>query len=127
MHPLYFETQFRCEPTPSSWPEEFVLVTGYATTSEEWPQEINESADRALKEELEAHSCLLCRVTGVSPTTKHEEPGWAATLPWEEACELGLRFKQDAIYVITNDVLWVTHCDVRRRLIRVGNFRERIL
>jgi Protein of unknown function (DUF3293) len=127
MHPPYFETQFRCEPDMKTLPDAFVLITGYATTGEVWPIEINEAADRALESELRERGCLLGRVTGVSPMDGHEEPGWAAELPWDEACELGLRFRQDAIYVITGDELWVTHCDARRHLIHVGPFRVRVL
>lgn len=64
------------------------------------------------------------RLTGYSPTTVHAEPGWAVEMPWDEACDLGLRFKQDAIYSVRGDELTVTFCDHRRGLVPVGAFRN---
>jgi hypothetical protein len=45
---------------------------------------------------------------------------------YEEDCKLGLQFKQDAIYYVKGDVLSVSYCDDRRRLVTVGGFRERV-
>jgi hypothetical protein len=64
-------------------------------------------------------------MTGFSPATGHAEPGWGVEMPWESACELGIQFKQDAIYVVIGGELYVTFCDTRRSLVHVGPFPER--
>lgn len=66
------------------------------------------------------------RLTGYSTTTGHAEAGWAVEMPWDEACEVGLRSKQDAIYIVNGDELNITLCDHRRGLVLVGAFRERV-
>lgn len=124
MNTTYSSTHFRSDLT--DWPASFAIITGYATTGESWPQQENDAADRSLQELLMAEDLLCGRVTGYSPDTGHAEPGWAAPIGWTEACDLGLQFKQDAIYYVDGDVLSVSYCDDRRKLVEVGPFRERL-
>jgi len=53
-------------------------------------------------------------------TGDHAEPSWAAELSFEEGCDLGLRFRQDAIYVVADGTLFLSYCDARRGLVPVG-------
>ena len=46
-------------------------------------------------------------------------------MPIEEACEIGLRYRQDAIYHVKNDLLSVTYCD-ERELVNIGSFEARL-
>ena len=126
IHPAYFRTYFREEAPTSDWPGVFAIITAYATTGETWTTEENEMADRALEGELRKTGRWMRRLTGYSPTTGHAEAGWAVEMPWDEACDVGLRFKQDAIYTVNGDELSVTLCDHRRGLVKVGAFRERV-
>lgn len=129
MHPEYFQVRFRAPRHAEPWPPRFVILTAYATTGTSWTEEENADADRKLEETLRARvgeGESVQRITGFSPTTGHAEPGWAAPLPFEEACDLGARFLQDALYVVREDRLFVSHCDERRALEPVGFFRERL-
>ena len=126
MHQAYFKTQFLTQELVELWPQEFVIVTAYATTGTQWPLEQNEAADRRLESELRVRGGWLMRLTGFSPSTGHAEPGWAFEMLFEEACDLGLRYLQDAIYHVTGDELSVSFCDDRRKQIPVGSFRERL-
>ncbi|HQZ29952.1 MAG: DUF3293 domain-containing protein [Verrucomicrobiales bacterium] len=126
LHDAYFVTHFRCPELPESWPDEFAVITAYATTGESWTAEENEEADRHLKEALEATALSPIRITGYSPDTGHSEPGWAVALPLEAACDLGVQFKQDAIYWVSGNQLSVTLCDDRRALVPVDTFRNRV-
>ena len=126
IHPAYFRTYFRADAPISDWPSVFAIITAYATTGETWTAEENEMADRALEGELRKTGRWMRRLTGYSPTTGHAEAGWAVEIPWDEACDVGLRFKQDAIYTVNGDELSVTLCDHRRGLVKVGAFRERV-
>ncbi len=126
LHPAYFETQFAVADPAVELPHEFAIITAYSTTGETWTDQENESADRELEAVLRKTSRLIGRITGFSPTIDHAEPGWAAQMTWQDACDLGLQFRQDAIYFVEGDHLFVTFCDSRRQLVPVGAFRERL-
>jgi hypothetical protein len=126
LDPNYFETHFRTPAPIPDWPPEFVIITAHATTGQRWTTAENESADRRLTEELQRRGAWFARITGYSPRTGHAEPGWAVVLPFDEACDLGLRYRQDAIYHVSGDTLSVSSCDGRRKLVTVGPFRERV-
>ena len=125
MPPEYFTTRFSTPEIPS-FPDVFAIITGYATTGETWPEERNREANERLLAELEARGVWIHPITGHSPDAAHSEPGWAAALPFDEACDLGHRFLQMAIFWVRYDELFVSYCDARRGLVRVGGFRERL-
>lgn len=128
MIPEYFETCFRLTAAAAgeAWPREFGIVSAYATTGERWSDERNQAADRELEAELERQGIQRRRLIGFSPTTEHAEPSWAVELSFDATCDLGLRFRQDAIYYVRNERLNLSYCDDRRGLIEVGLFRERL-
>ena len=126
MHPSYFEVQFSVPAPVHDWPEKFAILSGYATTGEVWTDDRNAAADRALGETIFVIGVWRERITGFFEDTGHSEPGWAAELDLEAACDLGLKFLQDAIYYVQGDALSVSYCDDRRALVPVGSFRERI-
>jgi len=123
--PFYKEIQFSA-PDWKNAPEEFAIITAYATTGHKWSEKQNSVADRKLKNTLLVESDWLPRITGFSPTSGHREPGWAAPADLERACEIGKHFKQDAIYYVKSDRLFVSYCDARRALVPVGRFSERL-
>jgi len=125
MHPAYAETHFAVEVPLTDSPAEFAIITAFATTGEAWTDAENRAADEALETLLRAQTHWLNRITGYSPTTGHAERGWAAELFFEQACEIGLRFKQDAIYFVRNGTLFVSHCDQRKALIELAPFLSR--
>ncbi len=65
-------------------------------------------------------------MTGYSPSSGHAESGWAVGLAFDVACEIGTLFKQDAIYFVIEDQLYVSFCDYRRDLTYVDRFSERL-
>ena len=126
MHPAYFTVRFHVADSPPDWPEQFAIVTAYATTGVTWTPEQNATADAQLASWLQEQHLWHHRVTGYAPGTGHAEPGFAIGLELDAACTLGRDFAQDAIYVVQGDALFVTHCDARRALVPVGAFRSRI-
>lgn len=125
MHPDYFRTRFRVDLTSVDWPDNFAIISAYATTGENWEASRNNAADRALEEELREKSVWIARIVGYSPDTGHEEPSWAANLSLDIGCALGERFKQDAIYYVVGDKLSVVKCNGTESA-EVGSFREKI-
>lgn len=128
MNPIYLNTHFKRHPA-EDWddrPNTFAIITAYPTTGETWPQDRIDAADQALEAELRGRSPWVRRLTGFDPATDWAEPGWAAPLSFNEACNLGARFNQHAIYFVDNGVLYVSNCDDHRRLDKVANFDERL-
>ena len=122
----YFETRFFLEAPIKNWPDEFVILSAYTTTGEQWSDEVILAADQRLEQDLKQRGEWFLRITGYSPHDGHAEPGWAVVMPFDTACDLGLRYKQDAIYCVKGDALSVTYCDARRALVAVGEFRSRL-
>lgn len=125
MTPLYFDTRFKLGLPLDALPDAFAIITACATTGEVWTEEENRTANENLRAELEAGGNLLGSITGYSPATQHAEPGFAASVPFEEACKIGAKFKQDAIYYVSSGTLFVSHCDHRRCLKPVTLFSQR--
>lgn len=88
--------------------------------------EENETADRALADDLARSGKWHQRITGYSPTTRLAEACWAAELNLPEACDLGLRYLQDAICYVSGDELCFSLCAEPMEQDCVGNIRERI-
>ncbi len=126
MHPAYFDTYFRGERPDGSWPNSFAVLSAYATTGSTWSRERNVSADEALERALRERGGWLHRLVGYSPRTQHEEPSWASEMSLVEACDLGRRFAQDAIYFVEKDLLFVIQCDVPDRSMLVDVFSRRL-
>jgi len=125
LSPFYFETHFSHSDEINHWPDQFAIITAYATTGEVWTDEQNTQADLKLAEKLGGLSDWLIRLTGYSPDTHHKEEGWAVCIDWDKACDIGLEFKQDAIYYVSKNTLTVSYCDERREHVQVGEFSER--
>ncbi len=123
--PAYFQTRFRVPAPRTTWPEAFVILTGYATTGQRWPAAQNLAADERLRLALTELGLWHCRITGYSPHTTHAEPGWATALAPVAACALGVLFQQDALYEIATDQLWVVRCATGQRA-SVARFSERL-
>ena len=126
MNPIYLNTHFSTANEINDWPNEFSIITAYATTGENWSDEQNKTADTALEDNLKENYNWVKRVIGYSPQSGHSEPGWAVNADWHQACDLGVQFKQDAIYCVSNNTLSVSYCDERRKDVYVGNFLERL-
>jgi hypothetical protein len=126
MHPAYFETRFRHSGDHVVWPQSFAIITAYATTGECWTDAENQTADIKLRRELDEIHTWMHRITGYSPSTGHAEPGWAVEMSFDMVCDTGLRYHQDAIFVVDRDQLFVSFCDERRRKIAVDRFTTRL-
>lgn len=121
----YRETEFRMEKVPDEWPRQLAIISAFATTGETWTDAENAEADERLNEELRSRGLSPLRITGYSPRTGHAEESWAVEIDLDDACEIGRRFRQDSIYFIIGDTLYVTSCEDPELEI-VGTFRERV-
>ena len=125
LHPAYSKVRFRGPWPDRSHPDEFAIITAYATTGETWPDERNRAADLELENELRGTGCWMRRLTGYEPETGHAEPGWAVGIGFEEALDLGRRFKQDAIFWISANRVRVAKCGSDLQSDEGGPFSDR--
>ena len=126
VNPLYLSTFLDLAVDWSEQPEEFAIISGYATTGEKWPTERNQQADEQLHHRLVENGTWLRRVTGYAPDTGHNEPCWAIAISFDEACDIGEEFLQDAIYYVVGDDFFVSHCDSRRVQTLISKFSVKI-
>ena len=126
VNPLYLSTFLDLGVDWSEQPEEFAIISGYATTGKKWPTERNQQADEQLHHRLVENGTWLRRVTGYAPDTGHNEPCWAIAISFDEACDIGEEFLQDAIYYVVGDDLFVSHCDSRRVKTPISKFSVKI-
>ena len=126
MNPEYFKTRFRTQEQKIQFPDEFIIITAYPTTGENWGQSKVKGAERQLFEELNSRKTWMVSIEGYSPEAGHAESGWCTMMGFDEACEMGLRYLQDAIFHVKDDLLSVTFCDQRRKLVEIGAFLQRV-
>ncbi len=126
MHPAYFEVRFRCNELCEAWPSEFIIVTAFATTGENWSHERNQSANDTLESRLQELGVWHHPITGYSPQTSHAEPGFAVALGLSAGLAIGREFHQDAIYHVGGDALRVVTCQIPECSEYVASFQSRL-
>jgi hypothetical protein len=126
MREIYLNTRFRGELSGEVLPQDFVILTAYATTGETWSEARNVEANARLYRSLVDRDVWMRGVTGYSPTDGHAEPGWAVELPEDEAIMIGREFFQDAIYVVRSGELFVRMCGDGGAERCLGRFMDRV-
>ncbi|WP_438971534.1 hypothetical protein [Methylophaga sp.] len=122
----YLDTQFLNVEKISHWPSNFAIISAYATTGDNGSSEQNESADKNLEQYLKAHFPWVRRLISFSPKWDDLKSGWAVNCSWNDACDIGLMYKQDVIYFVSGNTVSVSFCDERRKPVTVGDFVSRL-
>lgn len=125
MNPRYFETVFLVVGD-EEWPDAFAIITAYPPGDAKWPPERIAAADETLASELGTRCSWVQPLVGCSPDERHCEPSYAVTMPFADACAVGARFKQDAIFYVENGDLYISHCSGDRKKHFVSRFAERV-
>ena len=125
-HPAYSQTRFSIQAQQIEWPDEFAIITAWATTGEVWTADRNREADERLKQTILDRRVWHHRIVGSSPDGQHSEPGWAVAILPKEAKQLGSVFCQDAVYCVSNHELSVLSCGDDRSA-PLGSFNVRLL
>ncbi len=125
----YRRTWFEWEDADGpSLSQPFVIITAYNPEGKAPSQDpedaavLNERANALLKEEL--NNFLLEApqagapdpappvrpVIGCSRDRAHQEPSWAAPISLEVGLEFGRKYRQDAIFYVEDDALFLVGC-----------------
>jgi hypothetical protein len=84
----------------------------------------NEAAERTLERELASRGLTFWVALGRSRDDSWSEPGVAlAGIDRADACELGDRYGQLAVYELTDDHVYVVRCDLAE-IVRTGERRK---
>ncbi|MEY8674421.1 DUF3293 domain-containing protein [Francisella philomiragia] len=124
----YFTTKFEVPILPSRYPNQFAIITAYNPFNQLLEDQENLARNQILRNQLEKSYSWVYEINGFDKSSKHKENGFmfdAKSL--DEACNLGEKFSQDAIYYVINDILYVSKCEKsKRKLTKVGDFQSRI-
>lgn len=125
--PAYFSTRFYVGSDEYVFPERGVILSAYATTGEVWSSERNREADKHLEAFIESEvPGVVVRLIGYSPIDHHAEPCWLVEVDCSKGCEIGVCYKQDAIYAVEAGAIYVVDCQEPDRRAFVGDFFERL-
>jgi hypothetical protein len=110
LNPAYSQARFRSDLAPECIAQKFCIVTACFPIDEEVTAAENESFNRALKTELKKADLVHFPVTGYSPNSDHEEPGYGIICDRAMAIKLGQQFRQNTIFSVYGDTVHLINC-----------------
>ncbi len=127
MNPEYFNAYFKIpHQRDSNLPSEFIIVTAFNPDGQNCMAELNQSYDSDLAALIQKKSLSIWRVIGGSRDFVHAEPGYAVETNLEAGIEIGIQFRQEAIFWINNGHLYLVDCSSRERIF-MGEWKLRIV
>jgi hypothetical protein len=124
----YFQTKFEVPIEPKQYPQQFAIITAYNPMNQLLSDYHNIIRNNILKEEPQQKYDWVYQINGFDETTYHKEDGFMFNCSClYEACKLGDKYSQDAIYYVLDNILYVSKCSKnQRKLVKVENFLSRI-
>ncbi|MED7818455.1 MULTISPECIES: DUF3293 domain-containing protein [unclassified Francisella] len=125
----YFQTKFEIPIKPEQYPNQFAIITAYNPKNQLLSDYQNNVRNKILEEELKHKYDWVYKINGFDETTDHKENGFMFNCnTLYEACKLGEKYSQDAIYYVSDNILFVSKCSPKeRKLVQVGDFLSRII
>jgi hypothetical protein len=125
MNEEYLNTFFRITDGPSVWPADFVIVTAFNPDGVLTTADRNQSLDSNLAVHLQQLGLHFWRVTGGSPDFTHAEPGYAIETELKMGIDIGIQFRQVAVFWISRGDLFLVECFSRQQT-PMGKWLSRI-
>jgi hypothetical protein len=125
LNPNYLQTVFQAASFPPHWPPCFAVVTANNPNGILHSKEANQKFDSEFQNNLKLKNVWYWRVSGASPDFSHVEHGFAIEVSLEEALEFGNRLKQEAIFWIEGDSLFIISCNFSQK-INLGSWIQRL-
>jgi len=123
--PEYDHTVFHTDTPSSEWPQAFAIITAHNPHGRNLPADANETLDQQLRSEMGRRGLPFFRMTGGDEGFVHSEPGWAITMDFHEAVEMGRAFHQLAIWWIEDGVIFLVECHNSERR-ELGLLKDRL-
>ncbi|AJC49097.1 DUF3293 domain-containing protein [Allofrancisella guangzhouensis] len=126
----YFTTKFELPIIPEYYPSKFAIITAFNPMNQELSLKENTLRNKVLENELKQNFNWIYQINGFDCTGHgHKENGFMFEITSiDDACDLGLKFSQDAIYYVKNLKIYVVKCAIdQRKAIEVGDFLSRIV
>ena len=126
MNPEYDNAYFRAVPPTNGWPRSFGIITACNPDGRTLTDEENDQATKKLRFELEHANLEHFHVTGGSKDFSHAEQGFGIVFPnQEESIAWGQRYRQDAIFWIDVDTLYLVSCKCTQIKV-LGSWQSRL-
>lgn len=118
----YKKTRFIAPFEPPPWPA-FAIITAWNPASQPMSERRNLRRERALWRQLEGES-VAGPLWGSSPDEQWRESSLAVALPLARACELAVRFGQNALYWVEEGQLWLVPVLIENTAVCLGNIES---
>lgn len=120
----YFSTLFEIPVKPRNYPSQFAIITAYNPLNRQLSLKENIANNKILEKELRDKYKWIYQINGFDKDTDHKENGFMFDVEsFDQACDLGEKYSQDAIYFVKDDMLFVSKCNKKnRQLTKVGQF-----
>lgn len=122
----FLNTYFRIPEKPLHLPKEFVIITAFNPRGVVHKSVENNEFDAALAAYLQEHALPHWRVIGGSHDFVHAEPGYGVETDLNQGIELGVLFRQEAVFYVRGDNLFLVDCSTHQQTF-LGGFRPRII
>lgn len=127
MNPEYLNTYFKIpHQRDQDLPGEFIIVTAFNPDGQNHSIESNQKFDADLAAQLQKKSLPSWRVIGGSHDFVHAEPSYAIETSLDAGIEIGIRFRQKAVFWINNGNLYLVDCSSHERIL-MGEWTMRVL
>lgn len=123
---LYQNTVFLM-PQPLSKRLDFAVITAHNPEGKVLTEAANQKRDLLLQSELITKGYKNQPLWGCSADLKHKERSWAVVMDKPSATTLGIRLKQNAIFWVSHDELYLLPCLMQENACHLGRFSERII
>ena len=118
----YHTVRFQSTSWRKNPPSTFVIITAFNPKGRNAPLSRNQHADRTLEGYLKQNNLNYARIIGMSPDQRHQEPGWGIEISELEGLKIGLRFQQEAIFVVINQQISLVSCSDPRERADLGSW-----
>ncbi|MFM2590906.1 DUF3293 domain-containing protein [Vibrio sp. TBV020] len=117
----YSDPYFRFHTQPIS--QEFAIITAWNPGSVWLPQADNDLNNQHLEQEIDHTSYSIVQVG--NETFTWSEASFAVEFSLEQALILGQKYRQNAIYYVQGESLFLVSCLEKRNKVLLGRWRDR--
>jgi hypothetical protein len=108
---------------------DFAIISARNPEGRQQSDQLNQQAEQGMQQWLIRNGYENCRIFGCSPTLDYVEPSFLVyMLGKENAVELAILFRQNALFWVSDDRLYLVPCDALSNTeVDLGVFSKRLL